>query len=67
MYLNILHNDQLIMILMEDGTINNIPHILLIPSGEKQHGFCISFWGAEEAFSGRVLADTLEDGTDSAR
>jgi hypothetical protein len=66
-YLNILHNYQFIMIFMEDGTIYNISHVLLIPSGEKQHGLCVSFWSAEEAFSRRVFADTLEDGTNSTR
>ena len=45
--LNILHYDQLIVILMEYRPIYKISHILLVPLREEQHGPSVSLGCAE--------------------
>lgn len=65
-HLDILDNHQLVMILMEDRTIDKIPYILLIALGKVEHGLGISLWGLAQALSFRVLSDTLQNRPNSS-
>ena len=52
------------MALVEDGPVNDIAHVLLVPLGEEQHGLCVPLGCREEALAVRVLADALENRPD---
>lgn len=65
-HLNILHNNQLIMILMKHSPINNISQILLIPFRKKHHRFRVSFRCTVQTFPIGILADAFEDRADGA-
>lgn len=41
-HLNVLHDNQLIMVLMENSPVDQIPHVLFITLGEEEHSLCIS-------------------------
>lgn len=64
---NIFDDDQLIVVFVENCAINEVSHVLFITFGEKHKGFGITFGGMEEAFSGRIFANTLENRADSSR
>lgn len=59
-HFNILHNYQLVVILMKYSTIDNVPQILFIAFREEHHGFCVALRCAIKSFSIRVFADTLQ-------
>jgi hypothetical protein len=54
--LNVLHDDELIVIFVEDGAVNNVSQVLLVAFGKVHHSFCITFGGAPESFSMRAAA-----------
>lgn len=60
-YLDVLHDNKLIVPFVEDSVINNIPHILLVTFCEEQHSFRISLWCTKQSFTIRVFANTFED------
>lgn len=60
-HLNILHNNQLIMILMKHRPIHNIPQILLIPLRKEHHRLRVPLGCPVQPFAVRVLADAFED------
>ena len=45
-----------IMPFVENGIVDNVPHILLIALCKEKHSFCISFWCAQESFAIGVFA-----------
>lgn len=65
--LNVLDNNELIVILVEDSAINNVPQVLLVALGEVHHSFCITFGGTVKTFSFRVLSDAFEQSADCSR
>lgn len=63
---NVLDNDQLVMVLVEDGAVDQVPNVLLVALGEVQHGLGISLGGLTKTFSLGVLSDTFKNGSDSS-
>lgn len=62
--LNVLYDDKLVVILVEDSAINNVPQILFVAFGEVHHSLCITLRRAMKAFSFWVFSDTFEQCTD---
>jgi hypothetical protein len=65
--INILDNHQLIMVLVEDGAIHQVPHILLVTLGEVKHSFGISHWGFAETLPFWIFSNAFQDRSDSSR
>ena len=63
---DILDNDQLVVVLVEDGAVDQVPNVLLIALGEVEHGLGISLWGLAKTFSLGILSDTFKNGPDSS-
>lgn len=64
--IDVLDNDQLIVVLVENSVVDQVPNILLVALGEIEHGLGISHGGLTKSFSFRVLADTFQDCADSS-
>lgn len=64
--LDILHNDQLVMVLLEDGAVHQIPDILLIALGEEEHGFGVALWSTPQPLPLRILPYAFQDSRDCA-
>lgn len=64
---NILDDDQLIVVLVEDSIVDQVPNILLVALSEIEHGFGIPQGGLAKSFSFRILADAFQDCADSPR
>jgi len=64
--LDVLHNYQLVMILVKDGIVHNILYILLISLREAKQSFGISLWCLEKPFSVWVFTYAFKDGPYSA-
>ena len=62
--LNVLYDNELIVILVEDSAVDNVPQVLLVALGKVHHSFCITLRGTVKTLSFWVLADTLEQSTD---
>lgn len=60
-HLNVLHNHQLIMPLMEDRSVHNIPHVLLVSPREEQHGFRIPLRCAQQSLPIRIFTYAFEN------
>ena len=65
--LDIFDNHQFVVVLVKDSTIDQIPHILFVAFREVHESFRVPFRRSAQTFSLRVLADTFEDGSNSAR
>lgn len=66
-YLDVFHDNQLVMVFVENGTIDQVAHILLIAFSEVKHGLRISFGCFAKTLSFRVLPDTLQNSPHSSR
>lgn len=64
---DILDNNQLIMVLMEDRTVHQVPDILLIALGEVKHSLGISQGSLAETLALRVLSNAFEDCPNGSR
>ena len=64
--LNVLHDDELIVVLVEDGAIDNLTQVLLVALCEEQEGFGVAVRSVEQALAVGVLANALEDGAHGA-
>lgn len=62
--INVLDDDHLVVILVEDGVVDDIPNVLPVALGEGHDRFGVAFGRVEEARSVWVFADGLEDGLD---
>lgn len=62
-HLNVLDNDQLIVVLMENCSIDKISDIFFVAFGEVEHGLGISLGGPPQTFSFRVLSNAFEYGS----
>lgn len=63
---DIFHDNHLIMVLVEDGVVDNVSDILLIALCEKQHRLRVSRRRIEDTFSVWVFANTFQYGSDSS-
>lgn len=54
-----------VMILLKNGTIDDVFEIFLVAFGEVQHGLCVSRRGVEQPFAIGILADTFQDSSSS--
>ena len=57
--LDILHNHQLIVILMEDSAVNDVSQVLLIAFREEHHCLCVSFGSTVQALSIWIFANAF--------
>lgn len=57
--LYILHDYHLIMSLVKDSAVNDIPNVLLIALGEIQHCLCVAVRGTQDTFPIRVFTNAL--------
>lgn len=64
--IDILYNDQLIVVLMKNSSIDQISHVLFIAFCEVEHGLCISLGSFPETLSFWILPDTFENGLHSS-
>jgi hypothetical protein len=63
---NVFDDDQLVVVFVEDGAVDNVAQVLLVTLGEEEHGLGIALGRAQQPFALRVLADALEDGLHGA-
>lgn len=54
--LNVLHNDELIVVLVKNCAIDDVKKILLVSLCEKQHGFRIALRSLEKTLAVGVFA-----------
>ena len=64
--LNVLDDYELIVVLVEHCTIDQIPDVLLVAFGEEKHSLCKPIRRPSKAFSLRIFANALEYGSNSA-
>lgn len=64
--IDVLDNNQLIVVLVEDSVVDQVPNILFVALSEIEHGLGISHGGLAKSLSFRVLADTFQDCADSS-
>lgn len=64
---NVLDNDQLVVVLVENRAIDNVPQILFITLCEIHHSFCVTLGRTMKTLSFRVLADALEKSAHCSR
>lgn len=60
--LDIFDNDKLIMIFVEDSSIDQITDILLIAFSKVEHGFCIALRRPSQTLSVWIFSYTFQDG-----
>ena len=58
---DILHNNQLIVILVKNSPVDQIPHVLFVTLCEEHHGLCVSIRRAQKTFAVWVFTDAFED------
>lgn len=58
--LDVLDNDHLVVALLEDGAIDDIAHVLLVPLCEEEHRLGVPLRGGQQALAVSVLAHALE-------
>jgi hypothetical protein len=59
--IDVFHNDQFIVILMENRSVDQIPNIFLVALGEVEHGLRVSLGGLAEPFSLWVFSNAFKD------
>ena len=64
--LNVFDNDELIMIFVEDCSIDQITDILLIAFSKVKHGFCIALRCSSQTLSVWIFPYTFQDSRYSA-
>lgn len=65
--LNVLDDDELVVVLVENSAINDVPQVLLVAFGEEQHGLCVALRRVEQALAVGILAQTLQHSPHRAR
>lgn len=66
-HLNVFDNDQLVVIFMEDCTIDEISHIFFIAFGKEHQRLGITLGGLADPLPLRILADAFENSPDGTR
>jgi hypothetical protein len=64
--LNVLDDNELIVIFMEDGAIDNVSEVLLIALGKEEHSLGVPLGRLEDTLSVRIFTHTFENSPDSA-
>lgn len=64
-HLDILDDNQLIVIFMENSTVDEIPNILLVSLCEVKHSLGVSLGRLPQSFSLRVLSDAFQNSSHS--
>ena len=59
--LDIFDNDELIMIFVEDSSIDQITDVLLIAFSKVKHGFCIALRRSSQPLSVWIFSYTFQD------
>ena len=65
--LNVPHNDELVVVFVEDCAVDNVAQVLLVALGEEEQRLRISVWCVEETLAVGVFAQALQHGPDGAR
>lgn len=65
-HLNILDNNEFVVVLVENGAIDEVPDILFVTLGEIHHGLGVTLWCLPQSFSFWVFSNALEDCSYSA-
>ena len=65
--LDVPHNDELVMVLVEDSTVDDVAQVLFVALCEKEQRFRVALWCVEQPLTVGVFAQTLEHSPDSAR
>lgn len=65
--LNVLHNDELIVVLVENCPVDNVEEVLLVALCEEEHGFGVALRSLEKALTVGVFAKAFEDRPHCAR
>lgn len=63
--LDVLHDDELVVALVEDGFVDKVLHVLLVSLGEEEHGLCVAVWGGKETLTVWILSQALENSAHS--
>jgi hypothetical protein len=66
-YLNVSHNDKLVMVLVEDSAVDNVAQVLFVALGEEEQRLCIALWSIQQSLAIWIFTQTLEHSPDSAR
>ena len=64
--LDVLDDDELVVVLVEDGAVDQVSDILFVPLCEEHQCLGISLRRLSQALSFRVFTDAFEDGFDCA-
>jgi len=54
--LNVSHNDQLVMVLVEDGAVDNVPQVLLVALCEEEQRLCVPLRRVQQSLAVGVFA-----------
>lgn len=65
-YFNVLHDDKLVMVLVENSPINKVTDILLVTFGEVEHSLGISLGCLPQSLSFGILTNALQDSSDGS-
>lgn len=57
--LDVLNDHHFVMVLGEDGVVDDDTQVVLVALREVEHGFGIAGWSVKETFARGVLADTF--------
>lgn len=50
------------MAFFENGTVDDVADVLLVPLGEEKHGFGVASWCVQKTRAVDVFADAFENG-----
>lgn len=65
--LDVPHDDELVMVLVEDSTVDDVAQVLFVTLCEEEQRFRVALWCVEQPLTVGVFAQTLEHSPDSAR
>ena len=65
--LDISHNDELIVVLVEDSTVDDVAQVLFIALGEEEQGLSIALGCVQQSLAVWIFAQTLKHRSDSTR
>lgn len=64
-HLDILHDDELVVALVEDSFVDEVLNVLLVSLGEEEHSLCVAVWSGKETLTVWVLSQALKDSAHS--
>lgn len=66
-YLNVSYNHQFIVVFVKDGSVDDIPQVLLVTLGEEEQCLCVPLGCVQQTLTIWILAQTLKHCPYSAR